>query len=50
MHVVRWMDIFCDESMDQLIREDIPRYEDDGKDENEDEDDKNLEKEYKNAA
>lgn len=46
MTVVRWMDIFCNESDSQLIQEDIPLYKKKNNEEEENED----KAEYKEAA
>ena len=40
-HVMRYLEIYCDESMNQLIQNDIPKFE---------EDEKKEETEYKEAA
>ena len=45
--VTRYLEIFCDESMDQLIQKDIPNFENKESEEDEDEDNK---KDYKLAA
>ena len=45
--VTRYLEIFCDESMDQLIQKDIPDFEKESKEDEEDEDNK---KDYQLAA